>query len=95
MVKKMGRLGVVAGVVTFVRSPQGQQMIRRAQQWYADPAHQEQVRRAVTTSVAKVRGVAGRRQVSRRADVVDVVDVVDEKPKGARIPKTIAPGDRR
>ena len=91
MAKRLRRLGAVAGVVTFARSPQGQQLIRRAQQWYADPAHQEQVRRAVTTSVAKVRSVTGRQQgsdgpapvsrtskpTSRSPRTIDAIDAID------------------
>lgn len=88
MAKKLGRLGMVAGVVTFVRSPQGQQLIRKAQEWYADPVHQQQVRRAVTTSVAKARSVGGRRVGSDRPDPV----VRDARPT-PRSPRTIASAD--
>lgn len=93
MTKKLGRLGMVAGVVTFARSPQGQQLIRRAQQWYADPVHQEQVRHAVTTSVAKVRSVAGRPQDPVRQDPArqDPTGRGPSQPGGQSVPRSPKP----
>lgn len=51
MFKFLSRAGVVAGLVSFAKSPKGQQLIRQAKTYAADPEN----RRKAAEMVNKVR----------------------------------------